>query len=173
MVPNIKAAEEMDFRLVLDDVRGHRAPRPDGKLTVEDFARAPSRLTNPGTIGTVHSVPRLMAGQGCIVGVGAMEYPAEFAGRQRGDARRLGIGKLITLTSTYDHRIIQGAESGEFLQTIHELLLGQDGFYDEIFAALRIPYEPVRWVRTSPTHEATSTDRPGHGADRAYRAAVT
>src|SRR6266498_4375804 len=111
-------------------------------------------LTNPGTIGTEHSVPRLMAGQGCIVGVGAMEYPAAYQGASEETLARLAISKTVTLTSTYDHRIIQGAQSGDFLRLIHRLLLGEDGFYDEVFQALRIPYEPVRWVRDIPAaHE--------------------
>jgi 2-oxoglutarate dehydrogenase E1 component len=92
-------------------------------------------------------MPRLMLGQGTIVGVGAMEHPAEFAGMSDEQLADLAISKIITLTSTYDHRIIQGAQSGEFLKVVHELLLGEQGFYDEIFAALRIPYEPVRWTR--------------------------
>jgi multifunctional 2-oxoglutarate metabolism enzyme len=147
LVPNIKAAEEMDFRLFWtsyeDVVRRARV----GKLTVEDFQGTTVTITNPGTIGTVHSVPRLMPGQGCIIGVGAMEYPAEYQGASEETLARLAISKSVTLTSTYDHRIIQGAQSGEFLKKIHELLLGEDGFYDQLFAALRIPYEPVRWVR--------------------------
>ena len=150
LVPNIKAAEEMDFRLFWttyeDVVRRARG----GKLAVEDFQGTTATITNPGTIGTVHSVPRLMPGQGVIVGVGAMEYPAEYAGASEETLARLAISKAVTLTSTYDHRIIQGAQSGEFLKKIHELLLGEDAFYDEIFAALRIPYEPVRWVRDFP-----------------------
>jgi 2-oxoglutarate dehydrogenase E1 component len=154
LVPNLKAAEEMDFRLFWttyeDVVRRARV----GKLAVEDFQGTTATLTNPGTIGTVHSVPRLLPGQGVIVGVGAMEYPAEYAGASEETLSRLAISKAVTLTSTYDHRIIQGAQSGEFLKKIHELLLGGDGFYDDIFAALRIPYEPVRWVRDFPAgHE--------------------
>ncbi len=150
LVPNIKAAEGMDFRLFWtsyeDIVRRARV----GKLTVEDFGGTTATITNPGTIGTVHSVPRLMPGQGCIIGVGAMEYPAEYAGASEETLARLAISKAVTLTSTYDHRIIQGAQSGEFLQKIHHLLLGEDAFYDGIFAALRIPYEPVRWVKDFP-----------------------
>ena len=154
LVPNLKAAEEMDFRQFWttyeDIVRRARS----GKLAVADFQGTTATITNPGTIGTEHSVPRLMAGQGCIVGVGAMEYPAAYAGASEETLARLAISKSVTLTSTYDHRIIQGAQSGEFLKKIHELLLGEDGFYDEIFAALRIPYEPVRWVRDFPSgHE--------------------
>jgi 2-oxoglutarate dehydrogenase E1 component len=154
LVPGIKAAETMDFRQFWaayeDLIRRARA----GKLEVDDFAGVTISLTNPGTIGTVHSVPRLMPGQGCIIGVGAMEYPAAFQGASEETLNRLAVSKSVTLTSTYDHRIIQGAQSGEFLRVIHELLLGGDGFYDEIFRALRVPYEPVRWVRDLPAgHE--------------------
>jgi multifunctional 2-oxoglutarate metabolism enzyme len=149
VVAAIKNCETMRFGQFIaayeDIVRRAR----DGKLTAEDFAGVTISLTNPGTIGTVHSVPRLMAGQGAIVGAGAMEYPAEFQGASEERIAELGIGKLITLTSTYDHRIIQGAESGDFLRTIHELLLSDD-FYDEIFFELGIPYEPVRWRTDNP-----------------------
>jgi len=154
LVPNIKAAETLDFRqfwMAYEDiVRRART----GKLTVEDYAGTTVTLTNPGTIGTEHSVPRLMAGQGCIVGVGAMEYPAAYQGSSDETLARLAVSKTVTLTSTYDHRIIQGAQSGDFLRRIHHLLLGEDGFYDTVFAAIQIPYEPVRWVRDIPAgHE--------------------
>ncbi len=154
LVPNIKAAEQMDFRqfwLAYEEVvRKARS----GKLTVEDFAGTTISLTNPGTIGTVHSVPRLMPGQGCIIGVGAMEYPAAYAGAAPETLARDAISQTVTLTSTYDHRIIQGAQSGELLKAISGLLLGESGFYDDVFTALRIPYEPVRWVHDIPAgHE--------------------
>ncbi len=149
VVAGIKRCESMRFAQFVtayeDIVRRAR----DGKLTAEDFAGVTVSLTNPGTIGTVHSVPRLMAGQGAIIGVGAMEYPAEFQGASPERIAELGIGKLITLTSTYDHRIIQGAESGDFLRTIHEMILS-DTFWDEIFRELSIPYEPVRWRPDNP-----------------------
>ncbi len=149
VVAGIKNAETMRFGQFIaayeDIVRRAR----DGKLTAEDFSGVTISLTNPGTIGTVHSVPRLMRGQGAIVGAGAMEYPAEFQGASEERISELGVGKLITLTSTYDHRIIQGAESGDFLRTIHELLLSDD-FFDEIFRELGIPYEPVRWQVDNP-----------------------
>jgi multifunctional 2-oxoglutarate metabolism enzyme len=154
LVPSIKAAEAMDFRqfwMAYEDVV--RKART-GKLAVEDFAGTTISLTNPGTIGTEHSVPRLMAGQGCIVGVGAMEYPAAYQGASQETIARLAISKTVTLTSTYDHRIIQGAQSGEFLRVVHQLLLGENGFYDSVFQSLRIPYEPVRWVQDIPAgHE--------------------
>ncbi|MFY9919234.1 MAG: multifunctional oxoglutarate decarboxylase/oxoglutarate dehydrogenase thiamine pyrophosphate-binding subunit/dihydrolipoyllysine-residue succinyltransferase subunit, partial [Mycobacterium sp.] len=149
VVAAIKGSEAMRFGQFIaayeDIVRRAR----DGKLTAEDFSGVTISLTNPGTIGTVHSVPRLMRGQGAIIGVGAMEYPAEFQGASQERIAELGIGKLITLTSTYDHRIIQGAESGDFLRTVHELLLSDD-FFDEIFHELGIPYEPVRWRTDNP-----------------------
>ncbi|GAA0719042.1 multifunctional oxoglutarate decarboxylase/oxoglutarate dehydrogenase thiamine pyrophosphate-binding subunit/dihydrolipoyllysine-residue succinyltransferase subunit [Dactylosporangium roseum] len=147
VVPSIKAADTLDFRQFWSAYEEivRRARR--GELTMDDYASTTVSLTNPGGIGTVHSMPRLMAGQGTIIGVGAMEYPAPYAGMSDETLADLGISKIITLTSTYDHRIIQGAQSGEFLKVMHELLLGEHGFYDQIFTALRIPYEPVRWVR--------------------------
>ncbi len=146
VVAAVKNSETMDFRdfwVAYEDlVRRARA----NKLTMDDFTGVTISLTNPGGIGTAHSVPRLMQGQGTIIGVGAMEYPAEFSGASSTTLARLAISKTITLTSTYDHRIIQGAQSGEYLRRMHQLLLGQDGFYDEVFRSLRVPYEPVRWV---------------------------
>lgn len=147
VVPSVKRAEEMDFTqfwLAYDEVV--RKART-GKLTVDDFAGTTISLTNPGTIGTAHSVPRLMPGQGAIIGVGAMEYPAEYQGANAQTLAQMAISKVLTLTSTYDHRIIQGAQSGDFLRIIHQKLLGFDGFYDRVFASLRVPYEPARWVQ--------------------------
>ncbi|WP_441250289.1 multifunctional oxoglutarate decarboxylase/oxoglutarate dehydrogenase thiamine pyrophosphate-binding subunit/dihydrolipoyllysine-residue succinyltransferase subunit [Kitasatospora sp. McL0602] len=154
VVAAIKKAETLDFVGFLqayeDIVRRARA----NKLTMDDFTGVTVSLTNPGGIGTVHSVPRLMQNQGTIVGVGAMEYPAEFQGSSPDTLAKLGISKIMTLTSTYDHRVIQGAASGEFLRTIHQLLLGDHSFYDDVFASLRIPYEPVRWATdVAATHE--------------------
>ena len=146
VVASIKAAEKMDFATFWgayeDIIRRARG----GKLTAEDFAGTTVSLTNPGTIGTNHSVPRLMQGQGAIIGVGAMEYPAEFSGMNPDALNDMGISRTMTLTSTYDHRIIQGAQSGEFLRRVHQLLLGEDNFYYDIFASMRIPYEPVVWL---------------------------
>lgn len=158
VVAAIKGCETMKFGQFIaayeDIVRRAR----DGKLTAEDFAGVTISLTNPGTLGTVHSVPRLMSGQGAIIGAGAMEYPAEFQGASDERIAELGMGKLITLTSTYDHRIIQGAESGDFLRTVHQLLLA-DEFWDEIFFELGIPYEPVRWRTDNPDSIADKNAR--------------
>jgi 2-oxoglutarate decarboxylase len=147
VVVPIKAAEAMNFTQFWAAYEGVVRKSRSGSLTAEDYAGTSLTLTNPGGIGTNHSVPRLMAGQSAIIGVGALEHPAEFQGASDQTLAELGISKIITLTSTYDHRVIQGAESGEFLKRIHQLLLGEDGFYDDIFTALRLPYEPVRWVK--------------------------
>jgi multifunctional 2-oxoglutarate metabolism enzyme len=147
LVPNIKGADKMNFveffNAYQDVVRRAR----DGKLQVSDFQGTTISLTNPGTIGTSASNPRLMAGQGAIIATGAIEYPPEYSAMTDVALSQLGISKIVTLTSTYDHRIIQGAESGSYLAYIHELLMGQHGFYDEIFADLGIGYKPLRWSK--------------------------
>jgi multifunctional 2-oxoglutarate metabolism enzyme len=147
VVPNVKAVEALDFRQFWQGYEDVIRRARKNELTMEDYAGTTISLTNPGGIGTVHSMPRLVAGQGAIIGVGAMEYPAEYSGMSDEALANAAVSKIITLTATYDHRIIQGAQSGEFLKVVHELLLGEHGFYDDIFTALRIPYEPVRWVR--------------------------
>ena len=154
LVPSIKGAEGMDFAHFWTAYEEIVKKARGGKLEVADFQGTTISLTNPGTIGTVHSVPRLMQGQGAIIGVGALEYPAEWQGASNETLNRNAVSKILTITSTYDHRIIQGAQSGDFLRVVHQLLLGAEGFYDEIFESLRIPYEPVRWVRDiSATHD--------------------
>lgn len=159
LVPNIKGAQNMDFATFWasyeDVVRRARG----GKLEVSDFAGTTVSLTNPGTIGTNHSIPRLMEGQGCIVGVGAMEYPADWQGASEESIVRNAVSKIMTLTSTYDHRIIQGAQSGEFLRRIHQLLLGEEDFFGDLFRSLRIPYEPVRWAHDISASHETDLDK--------------
>jgi 2-oxoglutarate dehydrogenase E1 component len=146
LVPSIKGCEELDFGQFWNAYEEVVRKARTGALTVDDFAGTTVSLTNPGTIGTVHSVPRLVQGQGLIVGVGALDYPAEFQGASEETLSRSAISKVVTLTSTYDHRIIQGAQSGDYLRRIHEILLGANGFYEEIFTALRIPYQPIQWA---------------------------
>ncbi|CAB4629202.1 unannotated protein [freshwater metagenome] len=147
LVPSIKGCEDLDFAQFWNAYEAIVGKARGGTLTVEDFAGTTVSLTNPGTLGTVHSVPRLVQGQGLIIGVGALDYPAEFHGASEETLARMAISKVVTLTSTYDHRIIQGAQSGDFLRRIHELLLGAEHFYEDIFAAIRIPYEPIRWAQ--------------------------
>ncbi|MEW6210653.1 MAG: multifunctional oxoglutarate decarboxylase/oxoglutarate dehydrogenase thiamine pyrophosphate-binding subunit/dihydrolipoyllysine-residue succinyltransferase subunit [Acidobacteriota bacterium] len=146
LVPNIRAANKLDFSQLLlaydDIIRRAR----EGRLQVADFQSTTISITNPGTIGTTASNPRLMAGQGAIIATGAIETPAEYRAMSPEALSRLGISKVMTVTSTYDHRVIQGAESGAFLACVEELLGGGYNFYDEIFAALAISFRPYVWA---------------------------
>lgn len=149
VVPVLRHGDTLDFAgfvLAYEEIiRKVRA----NKLTVDDFQGANVSLTNPGTIGTVQSVPRLMPTQGVIVGVGSIDYPAEFQGSDERSLVRLGVSKVVTITSTYDHRIIQGAESGLFLKYVHELLIGEHDFYQNMFRSLGVPYASVKWHQDS------------------------
>ncbi len=147
LVPCIKDADTLGFRGFVSSYEDLVRKIHTGKITPDDFAGTTVSLTNPGTLGTVQSVPRLMPGQGLIVGVGALGFPAGFEAADPRALATLGVGKTVTVTSTYDHRIIQGAESGLFLAHVAECLMGQHGFYDEVFESLEIPYEPIRWEK--------------------------
>jgi 2-oxoglutarate dehydrogenase E1 component len=147
MVPVIKRAGALDFRdywMAYEDVvRKVRS----GRAEVDDFVGPTVTITNPGTLGTVQSVPRLMAGQGAIIGVGAIDYPAEWQGADPRQMAKLGVSKVLTISSTYDHRVVQGSESGMFLQKVHKLLLGEDNFYETVFRSMGVPYEAVKYRR--------------------------
>ena len=147
MVPCVKDADMLDFREFVERYEQLISKVRRGDLSPDDFSGTTVSLTNPGTIGTLQSVPRLMQGQGLIVGVGSIAFPAEYQAADPEMLANLGISKVISLTSTYDHRIIQGAESGMFLQKVHELLLGKHDFYVDIFRAMGVPYEAVKWRR--------------------------
>ncbi len=146
LVPNIKNADKMNFAEFLasydDVVKRARA----SKLTMQDFQGTTVSLTNPGTLGTVASAPRLMSGQSVIIATGAIEYPAEYQAMTSAALSQIGISKVLTITSTYDHRIIQGAESGMLLAKMHEFLVGKENFYDEIFKDIELNYPPMRWA---------------------------
>src|SRR6267143_6303840 len=145
LVPNIKNANKLrftEFLATYDDVVKRAR---EGKLQIADFQGTTISLTNPGTIGTVSSTPRLMAGQSVIIATGAIEYPAEYQAMAPEALSQLGVSKAITISSTYDHRVVQGAESGAFLAQVHELILGNDKFYDNIFSDLGIAHVPFRW----------------------------
>ena len=146
LVPNIKGANHMDFAQFFAGYNEQVKKARDGKLEIADFQGTTISLTNPGTIGTAASNPRLMSGQSLIIATGAIEYPAEYQGMTAATLSQIGISKTVTVTSTYDHRVIQGAESGLFLARIHEFLIGKHGFYDAIFADLEINYPPLRWA---------------------------
>ncbi|MDZ7714628.1 MAG: multifunctional oxoglutarate decarboxylase/oxoglutarate dehydrogenase thiamine pyrophosphate-binding subunit/dihydrolipoyllysine-residue succinyltransferase subunit [Balneolaceae bacterium] len=143
LVPNIKGVDKMNFKEFLYAYAELIDKARNGNLEISDFQGTTLTLTNPGMIGTVASVPRLMKKQGTIIATGAIDYPAEYQSMSQEVLNQLGISKVMTVTSTYDHRVIQGAESGSFLREIHSLLNGEKDFYDEIFADLEIPYEPI------------------------------
>jgi multifunctional 2-oxoglutarate metabolism enzyme len=145
LVPNIKNAHQLRFSEFLQAYDSVVKRAREGKLQLPDFQGTTISLTNPGTIGTAASTPRLMAGQSAIIATGAIEYPAEYQAMAPEALSQLGISKAITISSTYDHRIIQGAESGAFLRKVQELLIGQHEFYNGIFSDVGIPYPPLRW----------------------------
>jgi 2-oxoglutarate dehydrogenase E1 component len=145
LVPNLKDAHALDFAAFLAAYDELVARTRKGAITPDDFMGTTVSLTNPGTVGTSASAPRLMPGQGLIVATGALDYPAEYRSMSQRTLALLGISKVMTVTSTYDHRIIQGAESGLFLARIEELLKGEGGFYERIFEDLKLPHRPVRW----------------------------
>jgi 2-oxoglutarate dehydrogenase E1 component len=145
IVPNIKSADKMSFReyvIAYEDLVNRTRK---GQIDPSEFIGTTVTLTNPGTLGTVSSVPRLMLGQGAIIATGAIQYPAEYQAMSQSTISTLGISKIMNITSTYDHRIIQGAESGLFLKDVHEFLLGENDFYQEIFDSLKIPLMPLNW----------------------------
>jgi 2-oxoglutarate decarboxylase len=145
LVPNIKDAGRLDFAAFLAAFDDLVARSRKGTISPDDFMGTTVSLTNPGTVGTTSSAPRLMPGQGVIVATGALDYPAEYRSMAPRTLGLLGISKVMTVTSTYDHRIVQGAESGLFLARVEDLLKGEDGFYDRIFSDLGVPFRPVKW----------------------------
>jgi 2-oxoglutarate dehydrogenase E1 component len=151
LVPNLKDAGRMDFATFLKAFDDLVARARQGTISPDDFIGTTLSLTNPGTVGTTSSAPRLMPGQGVIIATGALDYPAEYRSMAPRTLSLLGISKVMTLTSTYDHRIIQGAESGLFLSRLEELLKGGDGFYERIFEDLGVPHRPMHWeIDTAP-----------------------
>lgn len=145
IVPNIKKANQMNFRKFFDTYNDIINRARNNKIEVSDFLGTTISLTNPGTIGTSSSNPRLMVGQGAIIATGSIDYPAGFEASSSDVVSSLGISKVMNITSTYDHRIIQGAESGLFLKKISELIAGDDRFYDEIFEDLGLLVKPLIW----------------------------
>jgi 2-oxoglutarate dehydrogenase E1 component len=154
VVPSIKNADALGFTAFLDAFEDIVARGRTGALTAADFAGTNVTLTNPGGFGTGMSVPRLMPGQGLIVATGAIGVPPELAGAGPGTLARLALGPVMTITATYDHRVIQGAESGLFLQRVEELLQGEDGFYEDVFRAMRVPWRPLTLERDADAAKA-------------------
>ncbi len=146
MVPNIKNAGSLDFQQFYSQLNHLIDLVRTGKAEPTDFQGTTITLTNPGTVGTVSSIPRLVPGQGAIIASGTIDYPAEYHGMAPGTLTLLGISKIMTISCTYDHRVIQGAESGMFLGKVQDFLLGEEDFYDQIFSDLKVPYRPLRWA---------------------------
>jgi 2-oxoglutarate dehydrogenase E1 component len=151
MVPNLKNAGSFNFAEFIAQLDVLVSKAKNNKLSLEDLEHTSVSLTNPGMIGTNASIPRLMKGQGLIIASGSIDYPVEFLAVKPELLSQMAVSKVVTITSTYDHRIIQGAESAEFLLHMHKLLIGEFNFYDQIFAALKIPFEPVKWQTDKPT----------------------
>ncbi|HEX5375198.1 MAG TPA: multifunctional oxoglutarate decarboxylase/oxoglutarate dehydrogenase thiamine pyrophosphate-binding subunit/dihydrolipoyllysine-residue succinyltransferase subunit [Solirubrobacterales bacterium] len=168
MVPAIKGAQELDFAAFHSCYEELITKTRESKLTADDFQGTNISLTNPGGIGTVASVPRLMSGQSAIIATGAIAYPPEWAHASPDRLRQLGVSKTMMLTSTYDHRVIQGAESGEFLRSIEQLLQGEDGFYEGVAADLEIDAAPI-----SSAHPASASAPPLGAQQPAEEMAVT
>ncbi len=171
-VPNVKNANGMNFAQFVTAYDDIVARARTNKLQVSDFEGTTISLTNPGTVGTLGSIPRLMPGQGAIIATGAIDYPAEFAAASEETKALLGLSKVLTVTCTYDHRIIQGAESGAFLAALQQLLMGEDGFFEGIFQDLKIPYMPVRWQPDQQITPGRFGTAAGVNADVAKEAAV-
>ncbi len=155
MVPAIKGAEGLDFAAFHSYYEELIKKTRESKLTADDFQGTNISLTNPGGIGTVASVPRLLSGQSAIIATGAIAYPAEWAHASPERLRQLGVSKTMMLTSTYDHRVIQGAESGAFLRSIEQLLQGEKGFYEGVATDLGLDPGPV-----SSAHPASASAPP-------------
>ncbi len=166
MVPAIKNAGSLDFAAFHSYYEELITKTRENKLTADDFQGTNISLTNPGGLGTIASVPRLLAGQGTIIATGSIAYPVEWAHATPERIRQLGISKVMTMTSTYDHRIIQGAESGSFLREIDSLLAGEEGFYEGVARSLGVEESVVN--RAHPA----SASAPPLGAAQAAPSAV-
>ncbi|MHB2001202.1 MAG: multifunctional oxoglutarate decarboxylase/oxoglutarate dehydrogenase thiamine pyrophosphate-binding subunit/dihydrolipoyllysine-residue succinyltransferase subunit [Solirubrobacteraceae bacterium] len=164
MVPVILDAGRLSFAEFLAAYDALVEKARTGTLQADDLQGANITLTNPGGLGTVASVPRLMAGQGTIVATGSIGYPVGLAHI----GKALGAEQVMTMTSTYDHRVIQGAESGRFLATIEQHLQGEHDFYEGVFAALRaslgaVPERPAPQAGDAAGAVAPAPVAPGTG----------
>ena len=114
-----------------------------------------------------------MKGQGTIVATGAIGYPPGLAAV----GAMVGAEKVMTMTSTYDHRIIQGAESGQFLQVVEAYLQGEHDFYEQVFADLGVelgaaPPSPAPAAAAAVQRDSAPEPEPSGAADEALLQAV-
>ena len=173
VVPVIKSADALDFAAFRSKYEDLVRKSRDNKLTADDLQGASFTLTNPGGIGTIASVPRLMAGQGAILAAGAIGYPPGFANANEQSLQLLGVSKIMQMTSTYDHRVIQGAQSGEYLRAVNELLQGRNGFYETIFESLGLNAAAVPQITTTvPAGAARTAAAPSDEMLRAVAAGM-
>ncbi len=159
MVPAIKGSDGLDFAGFHSYYEELIAKTRENKLTADDFQGTNISLTNPGGLGTIASVPRLLSGQSAIIATGSIAYPPEWLHASPERLKQLGVSKVLTMTSTYDHRVIQGAESGAFLRRIEQLLQGEDEFYEKVAADLGIDA-----VGVTSAHPASASAPPLGGA---------
>jgi 2-oxoglutarate dehydrogenase E1 component len=170
VVPVIKNADALDFAAFRAMYEELVVKARDNKLTADDLQGASFTLTNPGGIGTVASVPRLMAGQGAIIAAGAIGYPPGFASANEQSLKLLGVSRVMQMTSTYDHRVVQGAQSGEYLRRVDDLLQGKDGFYEAVFASLGLAAAPVPQLAIAGGTAAAAAAPPVAPSDEMLRA---
>ncbi|MDC4232700.1 multifunctional oxoglutarate decarboxylase/oxoglutarate dehydrogenase thiamine pyrophosphate-binding subunit/dihydrolipoyllysine-residue succinyltransferase subunit [Actinomyces sp. B33] len=170
-VPVIHEADTLTFMEFVDAYQDVVERARHGKLTTADYSGATCTLTNPGTLGTTSSVPRLMRGQGLIIGIGATDYPAGLRGASPARLAALGVGKAMSMTSTYDHRVIQGAASGRLLDLIDRKISGRDGFYERAFASFHVPVRPYAWESDQEYDPVRDKGKPARIAEliHAYR----
>ncbi len=177
VVPVIRDADTLDFAAFRAKYEELVARARENKLGADDLQGASFTLTNPGGVGTVASVPRLMAGQGAIIATGSIGYPAGFATANEQSLRLLGVSRVMQMTSTYDHRVIQGAQSGEYLRRVDELLQGRENFYETIFESLglqaaplpQVAFAPVGGTAAAPSDEMLRAVAAGMAIVSAYR----
>jgi 2-oxoglutarate dehydrogenase E1 component len=182
MVPVIRDAGRLDFGAFLTAYNALVEKARTNTLTADDLTGANITLTNPGGLGTVASVPRLMVGQGTILATGSIAYPVGLGSI----GEMIGAEKVMTMTSTYDHRIIQGAESGRFLQLIESYLQGEESFYERVsgdlgvaLPALPPPPAPAAAAGAASAHAADApataltTTAPGEDLLQAVQAATS
>lgn len=172
VVPVVKNADRLDFVQFVARYDDLVARARAGTLVADDLAGATFTLTNPGGLGTAASVPRLMSGQGAVIATGAIGYPPGLSRASQQTLRALGVSRVMQISSTYDHRVIQGAQSGEFLRRVDELLQGRDAFYETLFATLGLPPPKTQMPVPSPGAEALLDKGPSEEMLRAVAAGM-
>lgn len=153
VIPSLKNAQTLTFDKFVEEFDRLIEKARNNQLELNELLDATITLTNPGMIGTTFSSPRLFKGQGMIVSTGSINYPMEFSAMRPDLLSEFAVSKVVNITSTYDHRIIQGAENAEFLAYINDLFIGKHQFFEQIFYSLNIPFQPIKWAQDTDEHE--------------------